>query len=58
VVFNSGSARRELLIPQSNTPANNALRTSLLYGNAMATTDGKELRISTPAQSVSIFSLE
>ena len=58
VAFNNGSARRELLIPQSNTPANNALRTSLLYGDAMATTNGKELRITAPAQSVSIFSLD
>ena len=58
VVFNNGSARRELLIPQSNTPAEHALRTSLLYGDAMATTNGKELRINAPAQSVSIFSLD
>jgi neopullulanase len=58
VVFNNGSARRELLIPQSNTPASNAVRTSLLYGDAVATTNGKELRIAAPAQSVSIFSLD
>jgi neopullulanase len=58
VVFNNGSARRELLIPQSDTPAGNALRTSLLYGDAMATANGKELRITAPAQSVSIFSLD
>jgi len=58
VVFNNGSARRELLIPQSNTPASNAVRTSLLYGDAVATTSGKELRITAPAQSVSIFSLD
>jgi len=58
VVFNNGNARRELLIPQSNTPASNAVRTSLLYGDAVATTSGKELRITAPAQSVSIFSLD
>jgi neopullulanase len=58
VVFNNGSARRELPIPQSNTPASNAVRTSLLYGDAVATTNGKELRISAPARSVSIFSLD
>jgi neopullulanase len=58
VVFNNGSARRELLIPQSDTPAGNALRTSLLYGDAMAATNGKELRITAPGQSISIFSLD
>jgi neopullulanase len=58
VVFNDGNARRELLIPQSNTPASNAVRASLLYGDAVATTNGKELRITAPAQSVSIFSLD
>jgi glycosidase len=58
VVFNNSSARRELLIPQSNTPISHALRTSLLYGDAMAKTNGSELRISTPAQSVSIFALD
>jgi len=58
VVFNNGSARRELLIPQSDTPAGNAQRTSRLYGDAMATTNGKELRITAPAQSVSIFALD
>jgi len=58
VVFNGGTAAREVLIPQSNTPAEHALRTRLLYGEAMATTNGKELRITAPAQSVSIFSLD
>jgi len=58
VVFNNGSESRELVIPQSNTPASNAVRTSLLYGDAVATTSGKELRITAPAQSVSIFSLD
>jgi neopullulanase len=58
VVFNNGSARRELLIPQSNALASNTVRTSLLYGDAVVTTKGKELRITAPAQSVSIFSLD
>jgi glycosidase len=58
VVFNGGTAAREVLIPQSNTPAEHALRTRLLYGEAMATTNGEELRITAPAQSVSIFSLD
>jgi hypothetical protein len=47
-----------LAIPQRDTPANDASRIRLLYGEALVTANGKELRITAPAQSVSIFSLD
>jgi glycosidase len=58
VVFNNQTTSRELVIRQSNTPADNAVRVGLLYGAGLATTNGKELRITAPPQSVSIFSLD
>jgi glycosidase len=58
VVFNNQASARILAIPQPDTPADNASRTRLLYGDAFATTNGKELRITAPSQSVSIFSLD
>jgi glycosidase len=58
VVFNNQTTSRELVIGQSNTPADNAVRVRLLYGAGFATTNGQELRITAPLQSVSIFSLD
>jgi len=58
VVFNNQASARSLAIIQRDTPANQASRTRLLYGEALVTTNGKELRITAPAQSVSIFSLD
>ncbi len=57
IVFNNGKAQRILAIPQANTPAENAESVHALYGEAFGTSNGKELRITAPAQSVSIFSL-
>jgi len=58
VVFNNAAKARTLTIGQAFTPAQEALQTRLLYGNASADATGKELRITAPAQSVSIFSLD
>lgn len=57
VAFNNGAKSRELKIGQADTPAEGARHERLLYGRATADSDGKNLRIMTPAQSVSIFSL-
>jgi glycosidase len=57
VVFNNEKAQRILTIPQPDTPAVNAQSVHALYGEAFATANGKELTVSVPAQSVSIFSL-
>lgn len=58
IVFNNEKAQRILTIPQDHTPAENIQRVHALYGEAFATADGKRLRITAPAQSVSIFSLD
>lgn len=58
IVFNNETARRILEIPQADTPAEYLQRVHALYGEAFATSNGKELKITTTAQSVSIFSVE
>lgn len=58
VVFNNDAKVRELSIAQDNTPAKGAARSRLLYGEGFATANGRELHITEPPQSVSIFSVE
>jgi glycosidase len=58
IVFNNASNSRSLTIPQANTPLAGALRSTGLYGAASAEISGRELKITTPAQSVSIFSVD
>jgi len=57
VAFNNADQPRELHIPLSDTPVQNAAEISLLLGEAKAELVGSELRITMPAQSISIFSL-
>src|SRR5713101_7262354 len=57
VAFNNADQRRELRIPLADTPAQGAAATGLLFGEAKAELAGSELRITMPAQSLSIFSL-
>jgi len=57
VVFNNAKRQRVLNIPQADTPAEKRQSVQALYGEAFASADGKELRVTAPAQSVSIFSL-
>jgi glycosidase len=57
VAFNNADQPRELNIPLADTPAQNAAEVSLLLGEAKAELAGRELRITMPAQSISIFSL-
>jgi glycosidase len=58
VVFNNSKEPRTLSVPIPDTPADGISNLSLLYGQANAQVSTKELRISTPAQSLSIFTLE
>jgi glycosidase len=58
VAFNNAGKPRMVTIPQSNTPLADALRATTLYGNATAKINGREIEITVPAQSVSIFSLD
>ncbi|HVO57566.1 MAG TPA: alpha-amylase family glycosyl hydrolase [Dongiaceae bacterium] len=55
IVFNNGAQPRTLKLAQANTPLADALRVNSLYGNATAETNGIELRVTAPPQSVSIL---
>jgi glycosidase len=57
IVFNNSTKTQALNIAQPKTPLEDALRSTLLYGRATSETNGLELKISAPPQSVSIFSL-
>jgi glycosidase len=57
MVFNNEKGQRILKIPEAHTPAEKAQRVTTQYGEAFVTSNGKELLITAPAQSVSIFSL-
>ena len=54
VAFNNADKARDLQIPLNGTPLQNAEELSLLFGGANAELAGGALRISMPAQSVSI----
>jgi glycosidase len=58
VVFNNAPKAKTLTIAQPKTPLEDALRASVLYGNARAEVNGRELKISAPPLSVSIISLD
>ena len=58
VVFNNGGKSRTITVPEADTPLADTLRTTILYGTGTAQTTGKEMRITSPAQSVSVFSLD
>lgn len=58
VVFQSSPLAREFRFTLADTPAQNTVRVSRLFGDAHAELAGKELRIRAPAESVSVFSLD
>lgn len=57
VVFNNGSART-LAVGEAQTLLEHALRITRLYGEATAEITGKTLKVSAPAESVSIFAVD
>src|SRR6266403_1140722 len=57
VAFNNADQRRELRVPLDDTPAQRASAIDLLLGDAKAELAGKEIHITMPGQSLSIFSL-
>jgi glycosidase len=57
VVFNNSGAGRELRLPVDGTPTQSFQGLTSIFGEATASFSGKELQISAPAQSVSIFVL-
>jgi glycosidase len=58
VVFRSSKEARELRVTLTDTAAQNAVRVSRLFGEATAELEGKEIRVRTPGESVSIFLLD
>jgi neopullulanase len=57
VAFNNADQPRELRIPLADTPAQKATEIAILFGEAKAEIAERELRITMPARSLSIFSL-
>jgi glycosidase len=57
VAFNNADRPRELRIPLAGTPAQRAAAIGLLFGEAKAELVGKEIHVTMPAQSLSVFSL-
>ncbi len=57
VAFNNANKTRELRIPLNDTPGQKAAEIELLFGEAKAELAGNEIRITMPAQSLSIFAL-
>jgi glycosidase len=55
VIFNNSGKSQPLTIPQTNTPLANHSRVKNLYGDATVSSNGMELKVTVPAQSVSIF---
>ena len=55
--FNNADQPRELRVPLGDTPAQRASVIDLLFGDAKVELAGKEIRITMPGQSLSIFSL-
>jgi neopullulanase len=57
VAFNNADQPRELRIPLADTPAQKASQSAFFFGEAKAEIAERELRITMPAHSLSIFSL-
>jgi glycosidase len=57
VAFNNADRPRELRIPLADTPAQGSADIGLVFGEAKAELANKEIHITMPAQSLSIFSL-
>ncbi len=57
IAFNKADESRALRIALADTPAQNATEISLLFGDAKAELVKKEIQVTMPAQSLSIFTL-
>jgi glycosidase len=58
VAFNNSDQTRELRIPLNGTPAQDAAGVTLLFGEAKASLDRKEIQLSIEGQSLTIFRLD
>jgi len=57
VTFNNADQPRELRFPLADTPAQRAGSIELLFDEAKAELAGGKIRVTLPAQSISIFTL-
>jgi O-glycosyl hydrolase len=57
VAFNNAGEARELSVPVTDTPVQNVADISVLSGNASAVRAGNSIKISMPAQSITIFAV-
>jgi hypothetical protein len=57
VVYNNASTTRELNIPVENTPLETAHKFETMFGNSSAELVSGQVRVSMPAQTLSVFSV-
>ena len=57
IIFHNGTAAREFRVPLADTSLQSAVAVARLFGGATAQLAGKELRVSAPGQSLSIFAV-
>jgi len=57
VVYNNAGKIRDLEIPISDTPMENARELTPIFGNVNATIDAGKIRVSLPARSIAIFTV-
>jgi glycosidase len=57
VVFNNSTQSREIHIPAQDTPAKGTTALAVLFGEAHGSVSAIEIRLSMPAQSLSVFQL-
>jgi glycosidase len=58
VAFHAGGSAREITVPVQDSPAEHATNATPIFGTGQAEMTGKSLKLSVPAQSVSVFLLQ
>jgi len=58
VVFHADTKAREITVPVQGSPAEHATNATVIFGTGQAEMAGKSMKLSVPAQSVSVFLLQ
>jgi glycosidase len=58
VAFHAGGKAREIMVPVQDSPAEHATNATAIFGTGHAELAGKAMKLSVPAQSVSVFLLQ
>ena len=58
VAFHAGGKEREINVPVQDSPAEHATNARVIFGTGQAEMAGKSMKLSVPAQSVSVFLLQ